>query len=322
MTPNIEILNLKVEVARDRLDKYITSQLKEYSRSKIQKLIENSLVEVNACIVADCSFQVKEGDDILIKMQTTQVPTIITAKNIPFEVVFEDDDMMVINKPAGLTVHPGAGNHDDTLVNALAYHCKNKLADTGDPSRPGIIHRLDKDTSGLMLIAKTVFAHSKLTKAIANHDVKRVYHALIYGTLIPAIGTIDTPYGRSKVDRKKMSVKYIGGKQAITHYKILTVHRATLSEIECKLETGRTHQIRVHMEYKKTPIIGDQTYGRSKNYNLAAFSDNVIKQIKSFPRQALHAKKIGFTHPRTDEYMEFESELPQDIRSLLEALDD
>ena len=126
MTPNIEILNLKVEVARDRLDKYITSQLKEYSRSKIQKLIENSLVEVNACIVADCSFQVKEGDDILIKMQTTQSPMIITAKNIPFEVVFEDDDMMVINKPAGLTVHPGAGNHDDTLVNALAYHCKNK----------------------------------------------------------------------------------------------------------------------------------------------------------------------------------------------------
>jgi 23S rRNA pseudouridine1911/1915/1917 synthase len=319
MIPKDEILKLKVDNSHGRLDKYIANQLKEYSRSKLQKLIENSLVKVNGKIITDCSFQVKESDEIIIKPQVPQEKK-ITAKNIPFEVVYEDEDMMVINKPAGLTVHPGAGNFDDTLVNALAYYCKNKLANTGDPDRPGIVHRLDKDTSGLMLIAKTDLAHSKLTQAIANREVKRVYHALIYGTIAPTIGTISTPYGRSKVDRKKMSVKHKSDKLAITHYQVLKVHRDTLSEIECRLETGRTHQIRVHMDHKKAPIVGDQVYGRSKNHNLSAFSVEVGQLIRSFPRQALHAKKIAFEHPISGEYMEFEIDLAADIKDLIKKL--
>ncbi len=320
MIPKDEILKIKVEAKLCRLDKCMASQLKEYSRSRLQKLIENSLVKVNGVTVTDCSFQVKESDEIIVTQKPVEQVRIV-AKQIPFEVVYEDEDMMVINKPAGLTVHPGAGNYDDTLVNALAYYCKNKLANTGDPNRPGIVHRLDKDTSGIMLVAKTDIAHSKLTQAIANREVKRTYHALIYGTLSPAVGTISTAYGRSKVDRKKMSVKHSGDKLAVTHYRILKTHKGAISEVECNLETGRTHQIRVHMDHKKCPIVGDQVYGRSKNHNLSDFSMKVGQLIRSFPRQALHAKKIGFIHPIKDEYMEYEVDIPNDIRNLIEHIE-
>ncbi len=318
MIPNIEKLEVKVEESGERLDKIIASHVRDISRSRIQKLIKDNLVTINEKIVTDRSYQVKAGDSILITLKPSESEGVIVAKEIPFEIVFEDEDLMVINKPAGLTVHPGAGNHQDTLVNALMFHTKGKLA--GDSQRPGIVHRLDKDTSGLMLIAKSEFAHFKLTQAIANREVTRIYVAFILGTLMPAFGTIKTSYGRSKVDRKKMTVKHHGEKMAITHYQVLRVFKNSISEVECKLDTGRTHQIRVHLDHKKVPIIGDQTYGKSKNHNLAAFSEDEMTFIKNFPRQALHSKQIGFVHPRTEEYLQFESDLPRDMLKLLEVI--
>ncbi len=317
MKPNIEKLEVKAEESGERLDKIIASHVREISRSRIQKLIKDNLVTINEKIVADRSYQVKAGDNISITFKPSESRSVV-AKEIPFEVVFEDEDLMVINKPSGLTVHPGAGNHQDTLVNALMFYTKGKLA--GDSERPGIVHRLDKDTSGLMLIAKSEFAHFKLTQAIANREVTRIYVAFILGTLVPAFGTIKTSYGRSKVDRKKMAVKHHGEKMAITHYQVLRTFRKSISEVECKLDTGRTHQIRVHLDHKKVPIVGDQTYGKSKNHNLSAFEGKEIELIKNFPRQALHSKKIGFIHPRTETYMEFESELPKDMLKLLAVL--
>ncbi len=317
MTPNLKKLNFIVEGANERLDKIIASRATDISRSRIQKLIENNLVKVNGKILTDRSYQVKAGDKISITLELF-IQSNIKPKDIQLDIVYEDEDLIVINKQAGLTVHPGAGNHEDTLVNALVHHTKGKLA--GQADRPGIVHRLDKDTSGLMLVAKSDLAHSHLSQAIASREVTRIYVALIYGKLIPAIGTINTAYGRSKVDRKKMTVKHKGDKMAVTHYRVLEVYRDSISLVECKLETGRTHQIRVHMDHKKTPIVGDQTYGRSKNHNLSGFSASEQEAIRGFARQALHAQKIGFVHPRSLKEMWFETDLPEDMNSLINIL--
>lgn len=301
-----------------RLDKCIAEELSSLSRSKIQKLILNQHVKVDEKIVSECSYQVKIGNVIELNNLEEKKTSIITPKDIPFKIIYEDNYLLVIDKPAGLTVHPGAGNKDDTLVNALVHHCGGNLP--GDSERPGIVHRLDRDTTGLMITAKTEEALQNLSQSLANREIKRIYNAVIYGLLTPSMGTIKTPYGRSKTDRKKMSVKFKSDKEAITYYKVLEEFAEHLSLVEFQLETGRTHQIRVHMDYKKTPIVGDQVYGRSRNHNLSNFSDDTKECIRSFPRQALHAKRISFTHPITDEQMNFEIDLPSDMENLIDNI--
>jgi 23S rRNA pseudouridine1911/1915/1917 synthase len=318
MTSTDKSFKLTINDWTGRLDLCISKELTNLSRSKIQKLIKNKSVKVDGKIVTDRSFQVKGGNEIEVDCYQDESNSNLTKKHIPLDVVYEDDHLLVINKPVGLTVHPGAGNKDNTLVNALLYRYGNKLP--GDALRPGIVHRLDKDTSGLMVVAKTDIALQKLSEDLAMREIKRVYQALIYGRLMPAIGTIKTPYGRSKVDAKKMVVKFKSDREAITHYKTIKLLKGNLSLVEFQLETGRTHQIRVHMDYKKTPIVGDQLYGKSRNHNLTDLSEEVKVAIRKFPRQALHAKKLSFTHPITEEVMEFEVEIPEDIAELIKHL--
>jgi len=319
MTPENIIVNVELQNGHSRLDKYLVPVLIDLTRSKIQKLIVSQSVKVNDKIVADASFHVKDGDVIEIN-KVTQEPTYsIEAEKIDFEIVFEDEHILVINKPIGISVHPGAGIRSGTLVNAIAYHLKDTLP--GDPERPGIVHRLDKDTSGLMVVAKSEIAHQKLSSAIAERRVKRVYNALIYGVPVPAMGTIDTPYGRSKVDRQKMTVKFASPRNAVTHYSTLKIFSGCLSLVELQLETGRTHQIRVHMEFRKTPLVGDKTYGKARNHNLAAFDDDNVKlAIRNFPRQALHAKRLEFDHPVSGDHLAFELDLPVDMKKLINSL--
>lgn len=310
-----------IEFNNTRLDKFLAYSLDAFSRSKLKKIIEQGNVDVNDKKLKDCSALVKADDLIQIEIIETTTHHLV-GKPIPLDIVYEDKYLLVINKPAGLTVHPGAGNHDNTLVNALINYCGEELSNIAGDARPGIVHRLDKDTSGLMIVAKDNQTHSMLSELLANREIKRTYHALTYGILTPAIGTIKTQMRRSKTNPKKMSILYEGGKTAITHYRVLMAIKEQAALLECQLETGRTHQIRLHLEHKRTPIIGDQTYGRSFNFPLGNFSEATRSRIKTFPRQALHALKIAFIHPLTQEPMEFESEYPEDFNLLLNALNE
>lgn len=303
-----------------RLDKFLSSKISEISRSKIQQVIDSGEVQINGKVIKQASSKVEINDEVSIHFEIV-TETKITPKKLDLKIVFEDKDLIIIDKPIGLTVHPGAGNHNDTLVNALVYHCKDSLSKIGGDARPGIVHRLDRDTSGLMVIAKSDVIHAQLSEALKEREIKRTYQALIYGTLHPSIGSIKTGYGRSKRDRTKMTILRDALKEAITHYKVIkTFGDNTLSLVEFQLETGRTHQIRVHMEFKKTPVVGDQTYGRGRNYNLSNYSPEQVKQIKSFSRQALHAVGLTFTHPRTGEVLSFKSDFPDDIQKLISVI--
>lgn len=308
-----------VECNNTRLDKFLAQCLDRISRSKIKKIIEQDGVDVNNKKISNCACLIKSGDIIKIAVIESKNHS-IQGKAIPFTLIYEDEYLLVINKPAGLTVHPGAGNYDHTLVNALIDYCGNDLSNIAGDARPGIVHRLDKDTSGLMIVAKNNTAHAKLSEQLANREISRTYHALIYGVLTQPMGTIKTQVRKSKTNPKKMSILYEGGKTAITHYKTLDTFRGQITLIECKLETGRTHQIRLHLEYKKHPIIGDQIYGRGLNFSLNNFSDETRSLIKAFPRQALHAVRIAFLHPITEANMEFASEYPEDFKGLLNAI--
>lgn len=304
-----------------RLDKFLSINIPDVSRSKLQQLVENSAVKVNSKVVNNCSYKVEDGDEVEINVEIVTTTSIIP-KKMDLKVVFEDKDLIVIDKPIGLTVHPGAGNHNDTLVNALVHHCKGSLSKIGGEARPGIVHRLDRDTSGLMVIAKNDKAHAALSEALKEREIKRTYNAVIYGSLHPQIGTIKTGYGRSKRDRTKMAVMRETERQAITHYKVLkTFANAAFSLVEFSLETGRTHQIRVHMEHKKTPIVGDKTYGKMLNHNLNAYEKAIVEKIKRFPRQALHAVSLSFIHPRTGKQISLNSPLPEDIVELIKLID-
>jgi 23S rRNA pseudouridine1911/1915/1917 synthase len=308
-----------VEFNNTRLDKFLAQSLDRISRSKIKKIIEQDGVDVNNKKISDCSYLIKSGDVIKIAVIESKNQS-IQGKAIPFAVVYEDEYLLVVNKPSGLTVHPGAGNYDHTLVNALIDYCGDDLSNIAGDARPGIVHRLDKDTSGLMIVAKNNTAHAKLSEQLANREISRTYHTLIYGILLPPWGTIKTQVRKSKTNPKKMSILYEGGKTAITHYKALNTFKEQVTLLECKLETGRTHQIRLHLEYKKHPIIGDQTYGKGLNFPLNNFSDETRDLIKAFPRQALHAVRIAFVHPITEDMMEFNCEYPEDFKALLNAI--
>ena len=281
-----------------RIDKYLNENT-EYTRSKIQKMIENGNILVNDIKVKD-SYKVKENDYITI--EALEETTDILPENIPLDIYYEDDDLIVVNKPSGMVVHPAPGNYTGTLVNALIYHTNN-LSKVNTNIRPGIVHRIDADTSGLLLVAKNDKAHNILAEAIQKKEVVREYIALVEGIIMEDTATIDAPIGRDKKDRKKMTVTSENSKDAVTHIRVLERYKdSTL--IRCKLETGRTHQIRVHLIYIGHPVVNDPVYGHKKLID------------KDFG-QMLHAEKLGFVHPTTKEYMEFTAEPPKRFQEIL-----
>lgn len=311
-----------------RADKYLCGVC-DISRSRLQALIEQGYVMLNGDVLKTSSRRL-ENNDIL----TVRVPEVAPAKqmaeDIPLNIVYEDDDLLVINKQAGLVVHPGAGNHGGTLVNALLHHCGDSLSGIGGVERPGIVHRLDKDTSGLMLVAKNDYAHQYLAEQLADRSLSRTYMALVVGVPMPVKGVVDRAIGRDRHNRLKMSVVGNAKREARTHYRIERSFGKALSLVECTLETGRTHQIRVHMEAIGHPLIGDPLYGaqptfiRSKlknGINLDFYDPDLADKIINFPRQFLHACRISFLHPATEEEMFFEVDLPSDMINILELLD-
>jgi 23S rRNA pseudouridine1911/1915/1917 synthase len=308
---------------KTRLDKYIAAQSNLMSRAKIQTLIKSSAVTVNGMIVTDISAPVKPGQVITMHVESNSEST-ITPKKMDFTIVYEDEYLLVIDKPAGLTVHPGAGNHNDTLVNGLMYHCGEQLSSIGGEARPGIVHRLDRDTSGLMVVAKDDFTHAALSEALALREIRRTYHAYVYGCPRVPVGKVETYIDRCPSNRLKMRANTSGrGKLAVTHYKLLeTFYEKKFSLVECRLETGRTHQIRVHMEYRKYPVIGDPLYGKERNYNLEGVEDEIKAKIQGLQRQALHAVKLEFEHPHKETWMTFESSMPQEIDLSLYQISD
>lgn len=303
-----------------RLDKHLSSKLTDLSRTRIKSLILHGYVVKNGQVLTDCSYIVKSADAFDLTVPEVEL-TELRPMNIPLNIVYEDNDLLIINKQAGLTVHPGAGNYQDTLVNALLYHCRDGLSGIGGVARPGIVHRLDKDTSGLMVVAKNDKAHQNLSKQLEKHDIKRVYWAMCWGVLTPPIGTFDSNIGRSTRNRQKMAVVVEDkGKHAITHYKTLQRFGYVASLVECRLQTGRTHQIRVHFTHEGHSLIGDGTYGGRRANTLKTIDESVKTVIASFTRQALHSKEIEFTHPTTGKKVSFTSELPEDMQNLLNTL--
>ena len=288
----------------ERIDQYLSKiEDLKLSRSKIQKLIETNNILVNGNIIKN-NYRLSLNDKISINI--VEVETDIKPQDIPLDIIYEDDDVMVINKPSGLVVHPGNGNKENTLVNALVNH-SNKLSKINGEFRPGIVHRIDKDTSGLLLVAKTDEAHISLSNQLKEKNINRVYIALVKGVINHDTGEIDAPIGRDEKDRKKMTVTSKNSKNAVTHFRVLKRFKnATL--IECKLDTGRTHQIRVHMKYINHPVINDPVYYNNKNN-------------KSFG-QMLHAKTIGFIHPITNKYMEFSVEPPKEFNDILKEYEE
>ncbi|WP_294466749.1 RluA family pseudouridine synthase [uncultured Ruminococcus sp.] len=287
-----------------RLDKFISVADVGLSRSAAVNLIENSGVTVNEKPV-DKKYKLSAGDVVVLQVPDP-VPYEAKAENIPLDIVYEDDYLLVVNKPKGMVVHPAAGNYDGTLVNALLYHCGDSLSGINGVLRPGIVHRIDKDTSGLLIVAKNDFAHAHLAKQIKDHSFTREYEAVVFGNLKADEGTVDAPIGRNPNDRKKMCVTAKNSKNAVTHYSVIRRYKG-YTHIRCVLETGRTHQIRVHMAYLGHPVAGDTVYG-------------VKNEKVSFVGQCLHARKIGFIHPKTEEYLEFSSQLPDYFTDFLTKL--
>ena len=305
-----------------RIDKFLQLKLNNLSRTRLQNLIKDKHVKINGTLVKTSSKKIKNEDVIEVKFPPAK-ETHIKPNNIKLDILFEDNDLIIINKSAGVVVHPGAGNTENTIVNGLIFKYKKNLSSIGGKLRPGIVHRIDKDTSGILVIAKNDNAHINLSKQFGEHTIKRKYEALVWGSLKPQAGVIKEKIGRSERNRQLMSVKKEKGKIAITNYKTLKIFENSdlpkISLIECVLETGRTHQIRVHMNFRGNPIIGDKSYGkvkrRFKKINLFA-----EKIINNFNRQALHAKSLGFVHPTTEKNVFFESKRPRDFDKLIKTL--
>ncbi len=304
-----------------RVDKFMAELLPNLSRSKIQNLIISGSVTTKNGQVHDCAYKVKEHDvyDIIIPEPS---PSHLFPNDIPLDILYEDDDLIVVNKQAGLTTHPGAGNNSNTLVNALLAHCGKNLSTIGaEHLRPGIVHRLDKNTSGVMVVAKNDITHTSLALQIQNRELCRQYTAITFGVPKPLSGTIKYNISRSDKDRTKMAVIAIGGKTAVTHYEVLEIlSKGLVAVIKCNLETGRTHQIRVHFSHNGYPIIGDQEYGNIRHKKTKAFSQEVQDYLQNFKRQALHSTFIKFTHPITKKNLEFTAPLPDDIAQLINLM--
>lgn len=298
------IFQVEKENTGIRIDKYLSDNMEDISRSYLQKLLKDKSITVNNKAIK-ANYKVQEGDIVSVSVPEPEEPDILP-EEIPLDILYEDDSLMVVNKPKDMVVHPSAGHTSGTLVNAVLFHCKGNLSGINGIMRPGIVHRIDKDTTGALLICKTDTCHRILAEQLKVHSITRKYRAVVQGNLKDDEGTVEGPIGRHTTDRKKMAINYKNGKEAITHYRVLE-RFGNATYIECQLETGRTHQIRVHMASIGHPLLGDSTYGSSKNpYHLQG--------------QALHAMVLGFLHPVTNEYMEFTAPLPEYFLKLLEKL--
>lgn len=316
MTSHDISLTVPPEAAGQRLDKWLADAVTAISRSRLKTLIENGAVAVNGKPQTDPAARTKAGQSVVVRIPPAE-DAAPTPQSMDLAVVYEDDDLIVIDKPAGLVVHPAPGNPDNTLVNALLAHCGESLRGIGGVKRPGIVHRIDKDTSGLLVIAKTEAAHAGLSTQFAAHDIARVYDAFVWGLPNPKFGFVRGAIGRSRHNRKKMAL-VPGGKFAETHFETVDTFGKTASHIECRLKTGRTHQIRVHMTSIGHPLIGDRTYGGPRS--VLGLPLETGKLLKHFPRQALHARTLGFVHPISGKTLSFESALPDDLQDLEAAL--
>ena len=306
-----------------RLDIFLAENIKQFTRSFLKKIISNNQVKLNNSIANSPSIKVKHLDQIIINILENKTQKIIP-KKIHLDIVYEDKSILVINKPKGLVVHPGAGNYDNTLVNALLFKYKTNLSDINGILRPGIVHRIDKNTSGLLVIAKNNLAHSNLGYQFSKHTIKRKYLCLSWGVVRPLSGKIVTLITRDKKNRQLMTVSDISGKKAITNYKTIKVFNIKdipkISLIECELETGRTHQIRVHLKYKGSSLLGDKQYGK-KNIKFKKINNEFFTKLNKLSGQALHAKTLEFTHPTTSKWMSFNSNLPDGFKKLLNLLE-
>ena len=306
-----------------RLDVFLAENINHLTRSFLKKIIENENVKLNKKVLKIPSTKVKYRDQVIINIIEKNKQK-ITPKKIKLNIVYEDNDILVINKPKGMVVHPGAGNYENTLVNALLFKYKKKLSNINGPLRPGIVHRIDKETSGLLVIAKNNLAHSNLGDQFSNHSIERKYLCLAWGVVRPLSGKISTLISRDKKNRQLMTVSEINGKKAITNYKTVKVFNIKdipkISLIECELETGRTHQIRVHLKYKGTSLLGDKQYGK-KNIKFKKINNEFFYNLNKLSGQALHAKTLGFTHPKTKKRMDFNSKLPDGFKKILNLLE-
>ena len=306
-----------------RIDKFLQSKITELSRTRLQSLIHDGQVKLNNNIINNPSKEIKEKDEIKINFPAPK-KTLIMPNKISLNILYDDEDIIVINKSSGVVVHPGAGNYENTIVNGLLYKYQNKLSSVGGRLRPGIVHRIDKDTSGVIVVAKNDDAHIHLSKQFSQHTIKRTYETIIWGSLKPQSGTIREKISRSIRNRQLMAVRKEKGKMAITNYKTLKIFQNSdlpkISLVECKLETGRTHQIRVHMNFKGNPIVGDKSYGKSKK-KFKKINPIIEKKINNFNRQALHAKSLGFVHPSSKKEIFFEAKRPKDFEELIKNLE-
>ena len=294
------------DIPSERVDKFISEQINNVSRSYTQQLIRESKVLVNGA-TCKSNYKCKWKDRIEVIVEEAEELE-VAAEDIPLDILYEDDSIVIVNKPKNMVVHPAAGHYNGTLVNALLYHCKDSLSSINGVIRPGIVHRIDRNTTGILVVCKNDKAHKFIAEQLKEHTITRKYHAICYGVFKESEGTVNAPIGRHPVDRKKMAINTKNGREAITHYRVLQTLNHQYSYIECTLETGRTHQIRVHMASIGHPLLGDDVYG-PKN-----------PKIKDLCGQTLHAKTLGFIHPETGEYIEFDSELPDYFKDLLEKL--
>ena len=305
-----------------RLDIFLSKKIDHLTRSNIKKTIDSNQVKINKIITNSSSKKIKSSDVIEIKLFIKNLDKLLPNK-IKLDIHFEDKDILIVNKPKGMVVHPGAGNYQNTLANALIYKYKDNLSNTSGELRPGIVHRIDKETSGLLVVAKNNLSHSKLGKQFSDHTIKRKYLCLVWGIVRPLKGRIETLISRNKKNRQLMMVSDFNGKKAITNYKTIQVFNGNnipkISLIECKLETGRTHQIRVHMKYKGSSLLGDQQYGK-KNIKFKKINGDFFRVLSALKGQALHAKSLEFIHPSKNKWVSFESKLPDDFMKLLHLL--
>lgn len=305
---------------KERIDTFLTHHIEGTTRSKVQKAIETELVKVNG-VVVKANYNVKPFDKVEAIQLITPRPEDIEPEEIPLDIVYEDEFLIIVNKPAGMVAHPAYANYTGTLVNALLHHTKY-LSSINEAGRPGIVHRIDKDTSGLLVVAKDDYTHAMLAKQFSKHTIEREYHAICWGKFKDKKGEIATKIARSKSDRKKFTISDKEGKEAVTLYQVIELFEFT-SYIKLNLKTGRTHQIRVHLSGLGKPIFGDPTYGGNKihaGFESSKIKSRIVNLLEIMPRQALHAKTLGFIHPHTQKSVRFDSELPEDFKLLLEKL--
>ncbi len=303
---NQEELIVSGDYAGWRLDKYLTEQYAEYTRSYLQKLIDGGCLSIKNKKITKSGYKLREGEVLSVVLPEPE-PLVIEAEDIPLDIVYEDEDVILVNKPKGMVVHPAAGHTSGTLVNALMYHCRDSLSGINGVMRPGIVHRIDKDTTGVLIACKNDQAHNSIAAQLKEHSITRRYYAIVHGGFEKDEDVVNAPIGRHPNDRKKMAINEKNGKPAVTHYRVLKRFRR-YTFIECRLETGRTHQIRVHMSSLGHPLLGDTVYGPAKSEFL-------------LEGQTLHAYVLGFVHPVTREYMEFTASLPAYFEHLLKVLD-